>query len=80
MGLTALLEETAPPRDPSHIQIPKPDTIADAKCWQEPDMAVSWEALTEPNKYWGGCSQLSTGSPLEELEKGLKELKGFATP
>ena len=31
----------------------------------------------------GGCSQptigLSTGSPMEELEKGLKELKGFVT-
>jgi hypothetical protein len=23
---------------------------------------------------------LSTGSPMEELEKGLKELKGFAAP
>jgi hypothetical protein len=23
---------------------------------------------------------LSTGSPMEELEKGLKKLKGFATP
>ena len=35
-----------------------------------------------PNKYRGGCSKptigLSTGSPVEELEKGLKELKGFA--
>ena len=53
-------------------------------CWQEHDMAVSWEALPEPDKYRGGCSQptigLSTGSPMEELEKGLKELKGFVTP
>jgi hypothetical protein len=24
--------------------------------------------------------ELITGSPTEELEKGLKELKGFATP
>jgi hypothetical protein len=52
-------------------------------CWQEPDRAVSWEPLLEPGKYRGGCSQptigLSTGSPMEELEKGLKELKGFAT-
>jgi hypothetical protein len=24
--------------------------------------------------------ELSTGTPMEELEKGLKELKGFATP
>jgi hypothetical protein len=36
------------------------------------------------NKYIGRCSQptigLNMGSPMEELEKGLKELKGFATP
>ena len=35
-------------------------------------------------KYRGGCLQptigLSMGSPMEELEKGLKELKGFAAP
>ena len=46
-------------------------------------MAVSLEALPEPDKYRGKCSQptigVSTGSPIEELEKGLKELKGFAT-
>ena len=52
-------------------------------CWQEPDIAVSWEALLEPDKDRGGSSQptigLSTGTPMEELEKGLKELKGFAT-
>jgi hypothetical protein len=40
--------------------------------------------MPEPDKYSGGCSQptigISTGSPMEELEKGLKELKGFATP
>jgi hypothetical protein len=37
-----------------------------------------------PDKYRGRCSQptivLSTGSPVEELKKGLKELKGFAAP
>jgi hypothetical protein len=47
-------------------------------------MAVSWEALPKPYKYRIRCSQptigLSMGSPVEELEKGLKELKGFATP
>jgi hypothetical protein len=26
------------------------------------------------------ANQLSMESPMEELEKGLKELKGFATP
>jgi hypothetical protein len=38
-------------------------------CWQEPDIAVSWEALPVPDKYRSGCSQpsigLSTGSPLK---------------
>jgi hypothetical protein len=45
---------------------------------------INEEALTDPDKYRGGCSQstirLSTEIPKEELEKGLKELKGFATP
>jgi hypothetical protein len=72
--------------DSSHTQLPNPDSIVDAKsaCWKEPDMAVSWEALPEPYKYRGRCLQptigLSSGYPVEELEKGLKELKGFATP
>ena len=25
-------------------------------CWKEPDIAVSWEALPEPDKYRGRCS------------------------
>jgi hypothetical protein len=53
-------------------------------CWKEPDMVVSWKALPEPDKYWDGWSQptiaLSAGSPMKELEKGLKEIKGIATP
>jgi hypothetical protein len=36
------------------------------------------------DKYRNGCSQpsieLSTGFPIKELEKGPKELKGFADP
>ena len=40
--------------------------------------------MPEPDKYSGGCLEpsigLSMGFPMEELEKGLKELKGFATP
>jgi hypothetical protein len=40
--------------------------------------------MSEPDKYRGRCSQLtiglSAGSLMEELEKELKELKGFATP
>jgi hypothetical protein len=53
-------------------------------CWQDPNIAVSWEALPEPDQYRGRCLQptigLSTRFPMEELEKGLKELKGFANP
>jgi hypothetical protein len=55
-----------------------------ANQFQKDHMAVSWEALPEPDKDWGRCSQptiaLSVGSQMEELEKGLKEMKGFATP
>jgi hypothetical protein len=39
-------------------------------CWQEPDIAVSWEALPVPEKYRGRYFQraigLSTRSPMEE--------------
>ena len=52
--------------------------------WQDPYIAVSWGALPAPDKYRGGCSQptigLNRGSPMEELEKRPKELKGFAAP
>jgi hypothetical protein len=48
-----------------------------------PDIAVSSEAMPVPGKYRSGCSQSSIGwntePPMEELEKGLKELKGSAT-
>jgi hypothetical protein len=40
--------------------------------------------LPEPDKYRGRylkpSIRLSTGSPMEKLEKGEKELKEFATP
>jgi hypothetical protein len=49
-------------------------------CWQDPDIAVSCEAMPVPGRYRGGCSQSSigwnTGPPMEELEKAPKELKG----
>ena len=52
-------------------------------CLQDPDIAVSCEVMPVPGKYRGGCSQSSigwnTGSPMEEIEKVLKELKGSAT-
>ena len=39
--------------------------------------------MTVPGKYRSGCSQSAigwnTGSPMEELEKVTKELKGSAT-
>jgi hypothetical protein len=48
---------------------------------QESDIAVSWEALPDPDLYRGTCSQstiaLSEVSLIEELDKGLKEVKGF---
>ena len=51
-------------------------------CWLEPDIAVTWEVLPVHEKYRRGHSQpaieLSTGSPVEELEKGYNELKGLA--
>ena len=47
-------------------------------------MLVTWEALLVNDTYREGHSQpmieLSTGSPMKELEKGPKELKWFAAP
>ena len=49
--------------------------------WQEPDMDVSSEALPLSYTYRWGCLQLSIRlkirTPMKELEKGLKELKGL---
>jgi hypothetical protein len=40
------------------------------------------EALPEPDKYrgefWQSINGLSTGSQMEDLEKGPKKLRGFA--
>ena len=53
-------------------------------CWQEPYIAVSWEALMVPDKYRSGHPQpsiwQSTESPMKKLEKGPEELKAFAAP
>ena len=50
-------------------------------CSQEFDTTLSEGALPVLHNYRCRCFQstigLSTGSPLEELEKGPKELKGF---
>jgi hypothetical protein len=51
-------------------------------CCKEPDIASSdslLRGLGRTLKMQGWTIGLSTGSPIEELEKGLKELKGFAT-
>jgi hypothetical protein len=53
-------------------------------CWQEPDIAVSWEALPVSDKYRSECSQPSiresSGFPMKEPEKVTRELKGSAVP
>jgi hypothetical protein len=52
-------------------------------CWQEPNIAVSWEDLPEPDKYRGECSQpaigLSTRSRMEELGKDWRNWRGLQT-
>jgi hypothetical protein len=52
-------------------------------CWQDPDIAISCEAMPVPGKYRSWCSQSSiewnTGPLMKELEKVPKELKGSAT-
>jgi hypothetical protein len=52
-------------------------------CGQDPDIAISCEAMTVPGKYRNGCSQSSigwnTGPSVKELEKVPKKLKGSAT-
>jgi hypothetical protein len=53
--------ETAPLGDPPHKQSANPDTrqMPTRAYWQEPDIAVSCEALPVPGKYRSGCSQSS---------------------
>jgi hypothetical protein len=47
-------------------------------CQEESDIAVSWEALPESDKYRGGCSQPTIGlSKGFLMEEKLKELRGF---
>ena len=64
----------APLGDPSHKYPPNPDTrqMPTRACSQEPDIAVSCEALPVPGKYRSGCSQSSIGqstrSPMKEPE------------
>ena len=52
-------------------------------CLQDPDIAISCDAMQVPGKYRSGCSQSSirwnTGTTMKELEKVPKELKGSAS-
>ena len=72
--------------DPSYILLQNPDTIVDAhKCWLT-GAGYSYHLGGSPmhDKYRAEHSlpatELSTRSAMGELEKGLKELKGFAAP
>jgi hypothetical protein len=52
-------------------------------CWQEPDTAVSWEVLTEPDIYRGRCSQPIlkwSHVPNGEVRERTKGLKGVCNP
>ena len=66
--------ETAPPRNPSHLQTPNPHTIADAKK----------RLLTGPDSYRCRYSQptigLSPGTPLEELWGRTEGAEGDCNP
>jgi hypothetical protein len=59
-------------------------TDTNKSCGQDPDIAVSCEALPVPGKYRSVCSQSSIGqstrSPMKELEKVPKKLKEFEAP
>jgi hypothetical protein len=50
-------------------------------CRQEPDIAVSWNALPVPDKYRARFSQptigLIIGSPMKELGEEPQKVKGF---
>jgi hypothetical protein len=83
-SLCSELGQTAPLGDPCHKQTQALWQMPKRACWQEPDIALSWEALPVPGKYRSGYSQSSigwsTGSTMKELEKVPKELKGFSAP
>jgi hypothetical protein len=50
-------------------------------CWQDPDIALSCEAMPVPGKHRSEDVTIgwNTGPPMEELEKVPKELGGSAT-
>jgi len=76
---------------PTWGSIPYADTKSRHYCWYKEILADRSLIWMSPERHFqsmtnnrGGCSQpiieLRTGTPVEELEKGLKELKRFATP
>jgi len=70
---------------PSLVQTPKPNTTVDVKvclqigAWHGCHLRLC-QHLTESDADTQPTSGLSLGTPMEELEEGLKELKGMATP
>jgi hypothetical protein len=70
------------PGDPSHLQLPNPDTIVYVNNCLLTGAWYNW-LLRGSAKAWliqVDAPRLSTRSPVEDVEKGLKELKGFAVP
>jgi hypothetical protein len=72
---------------PMGVQTPSPPWVNQTllwiptkACWQEPDIAVSWEDLSVPDKFRSGCSQSSTGwstgSPKHCILRCLSEVAG----
>jgi hypothetical protein len=64
--------ETASPRDTSHISHQTQTLLwmPRSAFWQEPDIAVSGEALPVPDKYRGGCSQPTIGLSEHKVPNG----------
>jgi hypothetical protein len=65
------------------LQMLTPLHVLGRFCLNDPDIAVSCEAMPGPSKQRSRCSQSAIGwitePPMEELEKVPKELKGSAT-
>ena len=84
VGSDGVLDFLAP-GDPSHNWPPNAVTIAYGRkiSLEDPDIAISSEAMRVPGKYSRGCSQSpigwNTGLPMEELKKVPKVLKGSVT-
>jgi hypothetical protein len=77
---------TAPPGDPSCLQIPNPTLLQGSTgiCWPELSEVFPWEVwpATDQCRCW--CFEptirLSSENLVEELVEGLEEQSGVATP